>query len=120
MALSLIGNSNTSSFEYVTSSSSIQLYYNYNSSEQEKKDIKNNIINIDISSCQNKIRKKYNISSPLQIAKVGYSEALNNAYTYLDSTNPNLVSSGSSVNFRVFNPDTKNEYDLLKNVTQYL
>ena len=111
MASSTIEVSNTTSFEVVTPLYSIQLYSNNNSSEQENNDIKNNLTSLNISSCQDKITKKYNLSY-LLIAKVGYSETLNNASTLLVPNNTNIISAGSSVNFRLFNPNTKEEYNI--------
>ena len=112
MALLPNKDSNNTSFEIVTPFCSIQLYTNNNSSEQEMKDIENNLTTLNISSCEDFIRKKYNLSKNLFIAKVGYSEILNNASTLLDSNNTNIISAGSSVNFRMFNPDTKMEYNI--------
>ena len=101
-------------FQQITSTVAIQLYPSTNITAQQDSDVKNNLPTIDNSDCENLIRKNHNITKHLFIQKVSYSGNLNNASLSLKGSNTttDIQAAGSSVTFRMFNPDTKIEYNI--------
>lgn len=112
MAMSAMNSNSTSPVNIVSDSFSISLYSNNNAADQEALAVRMNLPTIDNSGCEDLIRKKYNITRHLFIQKVDYSEKLNNASSSLNKNNTDMVSAGSSVSFRMFNPYTKQEYNV--------
>ena len=105
MALSAMNDNTTASINQVNPSFSIQLFSNKNASAQLEFDLNNSLPTIDMTLCENTIRKKYNITKHLFIQKLTYSESLNNSTTLINDSIKNVASAGSSVSFRMFDPD---------------
>ena len=112
MALSSINVSNTSSYEVNNTLFSINLYSTENSSEQEEVDLKNNHSTINISDCVDRIRKKYNLSYNLLMARVEYTETLNNASISIDPRKNEIVSAARSLNFHLLDTYTNVVYNI--------
>jgi hypothetical protein len=114
LASSAMSSKTVTSLSVISESFSAQMYSSLQESSQQKLALTNNIPVIDTSNCENLIRDKYNITKRLFIQKLDFSSSLNNKSLSLSNTSSDVASASSSVNFRMFNPNTGEEFNITK------